>query len=170
MLDPRSPGAAEPSDAALSTGGVDPDRVGVMGGSYGGFMTAWLAGHAGERFRAAIVERAVTAWDSFLGSSDIGFVFAPEYVGTDPAAIERQSPLTYADKIDLPVLVIHSEEDWRCPVEQAQRLYVALKLRGVPAELLLFPGEGHELSRSGRPSHRLARFDAILDWWSRHLG
>lgn len=157
-------------DAALATDGVDPDRVGVMGGSYGGFMTTWLAGHAGERFRAAIVERAVTAWDSFLGSSDIGFTFAPEYVGTDPAAIERQSPLTYADKIDLPVLVIHSEEDWRCPVEQGQRLYVALKLRGVPAELLLFPGEGHELSRSGRPSHRVARFDAILDWWSRHLG
>jgi dipeptidyl aminopeptidase/acylaminoacyl peptidase len=157
-------------DAALATDGVDRDQVGVMGGSYGGFMTTWLAGHTGDRFRAAIVERAVTAWDSFLGSSDIGFTFAPEYVGTDPAAIERQSPLTYADKIDLPVLVIHSEHDWRCPVEQGQRLYVALKMRGVPAELLLFPGEGHELSRSGLPSHRVARFDAILDWWSRHLG
>ena len=66
-------------------------------------------------------------------------------------------------------LIIHSEQDWRCPVEQAQRLYVALKMRGVDTELLLFPGEGHELSRSGLPSHRVARFDAILDWWSRHL-
>ena len=156
-------------DAALATEGVDTTRVGVMGGSYGGFMTTWLAGHAGDRFRAAIVERAVTTWDSFLGSSDIGFTFAPQYAGTDPAAVAAQSPLTYADEIDLPVLIIHSEQDWRCPVEQAQRLFVALKLRGVPAEMLLFPGEGHELSRTGLPSHRLARFDAVLDWWSQHL-
>ena len=156
-------------DAALSTDGADPERVGVMGGSYGGFMTTWLAGHAGDRFKGAIVERAVTAWDSFLGSSDIGYTFAPQYVGTDPEAVAKQSPLTYTDRIDLPVLVIHSEHDWRCPVEQAQRLYVALKLRGVDTELLLFPGEGHELSRTGLPSHRVARFEAILDWWSRHL-
>lgn len=157
-------------DAALTADGVDPARVGVMGGSYGGFMTAWLASHAGDRFRAAIVERAVTAWDSFVGSSDIGFLFADEYVGTDLDALLAQSPLTYADKIDIPTLIIHSEHDWRCPVEQAQRLYVALKRQGTPTELLLFPGEGHELSRSGRPSHRIARFSAVLDWWSRHLG
>ena len=156
-------------DAALVTDGMDRSRVGVMGGSYGGFMASWLASHAGDRFRAAIVERAVTAWDSFTGSSDIGFMFAEQYAGTDPAAVGRQSPLTHADKIDMPVLVIHSEQDWRCPVEQAQRLYVALKARGVPAEMLLFPGEGHELSRSGLPSHRIARFEAILDWWERHL-
>jgi dipeptidyl aminopeptidase/acylaminoacyl peptidase len=156
-------------DAALATDGVDRGRVGVMGGSYGGFMTGWLASHAGDRFRAAIVERAVTAWDSFTGSSDIGFEFAEQYTGTDPEVSAAQSPLTYADKIDLPVLIIHSEQDWRCPVEQAQRLYVALKLRGLETELLLFPGEGHELSRSGLPSHRVARFEAILDWWRRHF-
>ncbi len=156
-------------DAALATEGTDQTRVGVMGGSYGGFMTGWLASHAGERFRAAIVERAVTSWDSFAGSSDIGFVFAEQYTGADPEVAAAQSPLAYADKIDLPVLVVHAEQDWRCPVEQAQRLYVALKLRGVETELLLFPGEGHELSRSGLPSHRTARFDAILDWWARHF-
>jgi dipeptidyl aminopeptidase/acylaminoacyl peptidase len=156
-------------DAALATDGVDTTRVGVMGGSYGGFMTGWLASHAGGRFRAAIVERAVTSWDSFAGSSDIGFVFATAYTGRDPEVSAAQSPLAYADKIDLPVLIIHSEQDWRCPVEQAQRLYVALKLRQVETELLLFPGEGHELSRSGLPSHRVARFDAVLDWWSRHF-
>jgi dipeptidyl aminopeptidase/acylaminoacyl peptidase len=156
-------------DAALATEGTDRSRVGVMGGSYGGFMTGWLVSHAGERFRAGIVERAVTSWDSFTGSSDIGFVFAEQYTGADPAASAAQSPLAYVDKIDLPVLIIHSEQDWRCPVEQAQRLYVALKMRGVDTELLLFPGEGHELSRSGLPSHRVARFDAILDWWSRHF-
>ena len=157
-------------DAALATDGVDRDRVGVMGGSYGGYMTTWLIGHVGERFRAAIVERAVTAFDSFTGSSDIGFTFTDEYAGSDPAAVAAQSPLTYVGKIDIPTLIIHSEHDWRCPVEQAQRLYVALRTRGVPTELLLFPGEGHELSRSGLPSHRLARFEAVLDWWARHLG
>jgi dipeptidyl aminopeptidase/acylaminoacyl peptidase len=98
-----------------------------------------------------------------------GSFFAEAYAGADPARVAAQSPLSYADKIEIPVLIIHSEQDWRCPVEQAQRLFVALKARGVPAELLLFPGEGHELSRSGLPSHRLARFEAILGWWSRHL-
>jgi dipeptidyl aminopeptidase/acylaminoacyl peptidase len=157
-------------DAALTAPDLDADRVGVMGGSYGGYMTTWLAAQAGHRFRAAIPERALTAWDSFTGSSDIGYFFTEAYAGTDPDRVAAQSPLSYADRIDIPVLIIHSEQDWRCPVEQAQRLYVALKSRGVPTELLLFPGEGHELSRSGLPSHRLARFDAILDWWSRHLG
>ena len=66
-------------------------------------------------------------------------------------------------------MVIHSEHDWRCPVEQGQRLFVALKLRGVETELLLFPGEGHELSRSGLPSHRIARFEHVLRWWGKHL-
>ena len=156
-------------DAALAAPDLDADRVGVMGGSYGGFLTNWLAGHAPGRFRAAISERALNAWDSFTGSSDIGYFFAAAYTGTDPVQVAAQSPLSYADKIDIPVLIIHSEQDWRCPLEQAQRMYVGLRQRGVPAEMLLFPGEGHELSRSGLPSHRLARFDAILDWWERHL-
>ncbi len=156
-------------DAALAHTDLDRDRVGVLGGSYGGYMTTWLAAHAGHRFRAAISERAVNAFDSFTGSSDIGSFFAEAYAGADPARVAAQSPLSYADKIEIPVLIIHSEQDWRCPVEQAQRLFVALKARGVLADLLLFPGEGHELSRSGLPSHRLARFEAILGWWSRHL-
>lgn len=156
-------------DRALEDGRLDRDRVGVMGGSYGGFMTTWLAAHDGHRFRAAISERAVNAWDSFTGSSDIGWYFTDMTCGTDPEAHARLSPLTYADGIDIPMLIIHSENDWRCPIEQAQRLFVHLKRRGVPVEMLLFPGEGHELSRSGLPSHRIARFEAILDWWSRHL-
>ncbi|MDX6245269.1 MAG: hypothetical protein QOE76_2992 [Frankiales bacterium] len=157
-------------DRALSEPGLDPNRVGVMGGSYGGYMSAWLAAHEGStRFKAAIVERALTAWDSFEGTSDIGWIFGDLYIGTDPDKLRDQSPLTHADKIDLPVLVIHSENDWRCPLEQGQRLFVRLRRNGVEAEMLLFPGEGHELSRSGLPSHRIARFDAILDWWARHL-
>jgi dipeptidyl aminopeptidase/acylaminoacyl peptidase len=111
----------------------------------------------------------VNAFDSFTGSSDIGWFFTEAYAGADPGRVAAQSPLSHADRIEIPVLIIHSEQDWRCPVEQAQRLFVALRARGVPAELLLFPGEGHELSRSGLPSHRVARFEAILEWWSRHL-
>jgi dipeptidyl aminopeptidase/acylaminoacyl peptidase len=155
-------------DAALTADDLDGERVGVLGGSHGGFMTAWLAART-DRFRAAIAERGVYALDSFVGSSDIGWCFADEMYGADPAEQVRQSPLTYVDDIDIPVLIIHSEHDWRCPVEQAQRLYVALARRGVPVELLLFPAESHELSRSGLPSHRIARFGAILDWWARHL-
>jgi dipeptidyl aminopeptidase/acylaminoacyl peptidase len=156
-------------DAALAADDLDASRVGVLGGSHGGYMTTWLAAHHGDRFRAAISERAVNAVDSFTGSSDIGWCFADDLYGADPAEQRRQSPLTYADRIAIPMLVIHSEQDWRCPMEQAQRLFVALRRRGVPVELLLFPGEGHEMSRSGLPSHRLARFEAILDWWQRYL-
>jgi dipeptidyl aminopeptidase/acylaminoacyl peptidase len=156
-------------DAALERSDLDSARVGVMGGSYGGFMTSWLAAHHGERFRAAWSERAVNAWDSFAGSSDIGYLFARSYVGDDLVEQRRASPLTYADKIDIPFAVVHSEEDWRCPLEQAQRMFVALRRSGADTEFLLFPGEGHELTRSGKPCHRVQRFDAVLEWWSRYL-
>jgi dipeptidyl aminopeptidase/acylaminoacyl peptidase len=155
-------------DAALEDPDLDRDRVGVLGGSYGGFMTTWLVGHS-KRFRAAISERACNAFDSFEGSSDIGWEFLRVYIGEDPERVKAQSPLTYADAIDTPMLLIHSEEDWRCPIEQAQRLFVALKRRRAEVEMLIFPGEGHELSRSGLPSHRVARFEGILEWWDRHL-
>jgi len=155
-------------DAALQDPDLDGDRAGVMGGSYGGFMTTWLVGRT-DRFRAAISERACNAFDSFEGSSDIGWFFVPKYLGTDAERVTAQSPLAHVDRIRTPMLLIHSEQDWRCPLEQAQRLFVALKQRHVEVELLLFPGEGHELTRSGLPSHRVARFEAVLDWWQRHL-
>jgi dipeptidyl aminopeptidase/acylaminoacyl peptidase len=156
-------------DAALEAPDLDASRVGVLGGSHGGYMTTWLAAHHGSRFRAAVSERAVNAPDSFTGSSDVGWCFADDLYGSDPAQQAVQAPLAYADRIDVPMLIIHSEQDWRCPVEQAQRLFVALKRRGARVEMLLFPGEGHEMSRSGRPSHRVARFDAILDWFGRWM-
>lgn len=153
-------------DHALTLPGLDASRVGVQGGSYGGLMTTWLVAHS-DRFTAAISERAVNAWDSFAGTSDIGWFFGDEYVG---AHEREQSPLTWADSIRTPVLVIHSERDFRCPLEQGQRLYARLRRNGVPARLLVFPGEGHELSRSGQPRHRLQRFEHILAWWREHLG
>lgn len=159
-------------DAALARHTeLDATRVGVLGGSYGGYMTAWLTTRpdARERFRAAIVERGFLDPVSFEGSSDIGWFFGLRYLGEDADRVAAQSPMARIGDVVTPTLVIHSEQDWRCPVEQGQRWFVGLKRRGVEAELLLFPGEGHELSRSGRPAHRRQRFEAILDWWSRYL-
>jgi len=152
-------------DEALKADDLDATRVGVLGGSHGGFMTTWLAAHQGHRFKAAVSERAVNATDSFVGASDIGWFFSDKLWTDDPS----KSPLTYADRIDVPILIVHSEHDWRCPVEQAQRLFVALKLRKATVEMLLFPGEGHELSRSGRPKHRVQRFEAILEWFAKYV-
>jgi dipeptidyl aminopeptidase/acylaminoacyl peptidase len=152
-------------DQALKADDLDGSRVGVLGGSHGGFMTTWLAAQHPDRFKAAVSERAVNATDSFVGSSDIGWFF-PGALWGDEA---EKSPLTHVDKITAPMLIIHSEHDWRCPLEQAQRLFVALRLRGAPVEMLLFPGEGHEMSRSGLPSHRIARFEAILEWFGRWM-
>jgi dipeptidyl aminopeptidase/acylaminoacyl peptidase len=155
-------------DAALADPALDGGRVGIMGGSYGGYLTTLLVGRT-SRFAAAISERAMTDPVSFVGSSDIGWFFPDVYLGAEPERVAAQSALASAGAITTPTLVIHSEEDWRCPVEQGARLFVELKRRGVPTELLLFPGEGHELSRSGRPRHRLARFEHILRWWARWL-
>jgi len=156
-------------DAALARPDCDAERVGVMGGSYGGWMTSWLASHHGERFQAAWSERAVNAFDSFAGVSDIGWFFTDSLVGPDLAEQRRLSPLTYADQVRIPFAVVHSEQDLRCPLEQAQRMFAALRRSGVDAEMLVFPGEGHELTRGGKPRHRVQRFNAVLDWWSRHL-
>ena len=155
-------------DDALEDPALDADRVGIMGGSYGGYLTALIIGRT-DRFTAAISERAFLDPLSFVGSSDIGWFFPDRYLGTDPGRVAAQSAMASAPGITTPTLVIHAEEDWRCPVEQGARLYVELRRRGVPTELLLFPGEGHELSRSGRPRHRLARFEHILRWWARWL-
>ncbi len=151
------------SDPSLHAG-----RVGVMGGSYGGYLTAWVIAHD-HRFAGAIVERGFLDPVSFQGTSDIGSFFGDEYVGTDAAAIARQSPMAVVDQVRTPTLVIHSEQDYRCPLEQATRYYSALKRAGTEAELLVFPGENHELTRAGQPRHRIERFDAVLDWWRRTL-
>lgn len=147
---------------------LDGSRTGVMGGSYGGYMTAWTIAHD-HRFAGAIVERGMLDPATFDGTSDIGSFFGHEYVGTDPAAIARQSPMAVVGQVTTPTFVIHSELDFRCPLEQATRYYSALKRQGTEAEMLVFPGEDHELTRAGRPRHRVERFEAILDWWDRHL-
>lgn len=154
--------------ALVSDPRLDAGRVGIMGGSYGGYLTAWIIAHD-HRFAGAIVERGFLDPASFQGTSDIGSFFGDEYVGTDPEQIADQSPMAVVGGVQTPTLVIHSELDFRCPLEQATRYYSALTRQGTPAELLVFPGEDHELTRAGRPRHRVERFDAVLDWWHRHL-
>ncbi|MGP9683374.1 S9 family peptidase [Brachybacterium sp. AOP3-A1-3] len=148
---------------------LDAQRLGILGGSYGGYLTAWIIAHD-HRFRGAIVERGFLDPLSFQGTSDIGSYFGDEYLGTDPEAIARQSAFGHAGSVRTPTLVIHSEEDHRCPLEQGTRYYTALRRAGVEAEMLIFPGEDHELTRSGRPRHRVERFDAVLEWWERVFG
>ena len=154
--------------AIASDARLDGERVGVMGGSYGGYLTAWVTTQD-HRFAGAIVERGFLEPESFVGTSDIGSFFGLEYVGDTAEQIAAQSPYAQADNVQTPTLVIHSELDFRCPLEQATRYYSKLKHNGVDAEMLIFPGENHELTRSGQPRHRLQRFAAVLEWWNRVL-
>ena len=149
----------------------DPDRVGVMGGSYGGYMTSWIVGHT-DRFQAAISERAVNQWVSMWGSSDFGWDFRG-YIGAflfeNLEAYVKMSPATYATNITTPLLILHSENDLRCPIEQGEQLFTTLRLLKREVEFVRFPSEGHELSRSGNPAHRVMRFQIVLDWLDRYL-
>lgn len=147
---------------------LDSERLGVMGGSYGGYLTAWLIAND-HRFQGAIVERGFLDPESFIGSSDIGWFFSEAYTGSDPEKVRAQSPYAHVGEVRTPTFVIHSEEDLRCPLEQAQRYYTALKRHGVETEMLIFPGETHELSRAGTPWHRRQRFEHILRWWADKL-
>jgi dipeptidyl aminopeptidase/acylaminoacyl peptidase len=147
---------------------LDAGRLGIMGGSYGGYLAAWAISQD-HRFKAAIVERGFLDPVSFEGSADIGWFFGIEYMGGSASEMAGQSPMGHVDNVQTPTLVIHSEDDLRCPLEQGQRYFTALKRRGVETSLLVFPGEDHELSRSGTPHHRRERFSHILRWWSRFL-
>jgi len=151
---------------------LDPDRMGIMGGSYGGLITAKILA-TDHRFKSAVPERGLYNFASFAGTSDIGFVFPREYVAErdydDWSALWDASPLRTAHRITTPCLVIHSDADFRCPIEQGEQLFAVLIDNGVEAEFLRFPGESHELSRSGTPAHRRHRFEAILEWHGRYL-
>ena len=150
---------------------IDPERLGVMGGSYGGYMTSWIIGHT-NRFKAALSERAVNSLVSMYGSSDIGWVFHQQFGGPMWDNVDewlRMSPATYARDIETPLLIVHSENDLRCNIEQGELYFNLLRVLGKDVELLRFPAESHELSRSGSPLHRVMRFEAILEWFGRYL-
>ena len=151
---------------------LDPSRLGIMGGSYGGFLTAWTIARD-DRYRSAVVERALIDWESFAGTSDINRDFSGLYLhpatAWDHEALWEASPLPEARRITTPTLIIHSENDLRCPIGQAEQLFAALLRNGIDVEMIRFPNEGHELSRGGAPRHRVERFEYILAWHDSHL-
>jgi len=151
---------------------IDPGRIGVTGGSYGGYMTNWVIGHT-DRFRAAASQKSIANWVSFAYTTDIGYFFAPDQIGASAwDSVERlwdASPLKYADKAQTPTLFIHSEEDYRCWLAEGLQMYSALRLHGVDTKLALFKGENHELSRSGKPKNRIRRLHEMLSWFNGHL-
>ncbi len=158
--------------AAARAEHTDPNApIHLTGGSYGGFMTNWLVTQT-ELFRSAVTQRSICNWVSFYGTSDIGYNFAAQEVGGNPWAdldkLWEQSPLKHVTKVETPLLILHADEDHRCPVEQAEQFFVALKRLGRETQFVRFPDEGHELSRSGRPDRRVARLGAISDWFEAH--
>jgi dipeptidyl aminopeptidase/acylaminoacyl peptidase len=164
---------ALPDAAAAAFPRLDLDRLGVMGGSYGGFATVRVTAED-HRYRSSVAERGLYSWLSFAGTSDIGTIFDGFYIDVDPERrledLWAASPLRHADRITTPTLVLHSEHDWRCPIEQGEQLFAVLMTNGVETEMVRFPAEeGHELSRSGKPKHRVERFEIVLDWHGRHL-
>jgi len=152
---------------------IDPQRLGVLGGSYGGFMTNWIVTHT-DRFKAAVTMRSISNWVSMFGCSDIGWTFGKWEMGggmpwSDEEVYMAKSPIRYVENVKTPTLIIHSEEDYRCPIEQAEQFFTALKFLGVPTELIRFPSEHHDLSRIGKPKHREERLNHIIRWFKTYL-
>lgn len=151
---------------------IDADRMGVTGGSYGGYMTNWIIGHT-DRFRAAVAQRSVSNMISMWGSSDLNWIFQQE-IGDRPPweTLERYwdvSPMKHIGNARTPTLVIHSQQDLRCAIEQGEQVFVALKKLGVDTELVVFPDEPHGLSREGRTDRRIVRLSHIRRWFDRYL-
>ena len=152
---------------------IDRRLMGVTGGSYGGFMTNWIVTHT-KRFAAAATQRSISNWVSMAGCSDIGYPFAEDQCGgklfeDDAETLWEHSPLKFAGKLSTPLLIIHSDCDYRCPLEQGLQMYSAALEKKVDAKMIIFKGENHELSRSGKPSHRLRRLEEITNWFEKYL-
>ncbi|MDV3293744.1 MAG: S9 family peptidase [Nitrososphaerales archaeon] len=151
---------------------IDGRRLAVAGGSYGGYMANWVVGHT-DRFKAAVADRSIASWISMWTTSDIGPHFTSDQMGGDPWNAEDKlmsdSPLRYAPNVKTPVLIVHSMEDYRCPMPEGIQFFTALKMLRKEAEMVLFPGENHDLSRVGKPKHRVARLQHYIRWFNRHL-
>jgi dipeptidyl aminopeptidase/acylaminoacyl peptidase len=151
---------------------IDPKRVGVTGGSYGGYMTNWIIGHT-DRFKAAVSERSISNWISKFCTTDIGYYFVEDQITATPwndqEKLWQHSPLNYADQVKTPTLFLHSEEDYRCWLAEGLQMFTALKFHGAESRLCLFRGENHDLSRSGKPKHRLRRLKEITEWFNKYL-
>ena len=157
-------------DAIIAHGFVDTARMAVTGGSYGGYMTAWIVGHT-ERFAAAVSQRGVYNLLSFYGTSDVPLLITNEFDAEpwqDPIKYWQHSPLAYAERIKTPLLILHSENDFRVPISDGEQLFAYLRRLGAVVEMVRFPREGHELSRTGEPAHRVARLTHMIDWFDRY--
>ena len=152
---------------------VDETKLCCTGGSYGGYMSNWIMGHT-DRFCCIATQRSIANWITMYGVSDIPPLFCSETCDTNPYSDQGfkemwdVSPLRYVDNAKTPTLFIHSDEDHRCPIEEGMQMYTALVYKGVEARMVVFHGENHELSRSGRPDHRLRRLQEITDWFDKH--
>lgn len=157
-------------DAAIARGGVDPKRLGVTGGSYGGFMTNMLLGRT-SRFAAGVTLCCISNWTSYYGTADYGWMMNWEF-GVQPWEDSRlylsQSPLTYAAKINAPLLILHGEDDLRCPIEQAEQMFALLQRRGVKCEMRRYPGEPHSIG-SHRPAFAADALSSALSWFDSHI-
>ena len=152
---------------------IDTARIGVTGGSYGGWMTNWIIGHT-DRFAAAVSQRSFSNWLSDFGCSEIGFSFDVNENGgktpwTAPKELWERSPVAYADRVKTPTMFIHSLKDYNCPLSEGMQMFAAIKYHGVPSKAVLFEGENHELSRSGKPLHRMRRLKEMNDWFDLYL-
>ena len=153
---------------------IDPTRMGVTGGSYGGYMTSLIIGKT-DRFKTAVAQRVVSNLISFYGASDLNATKSERLVGMSQPPWDdidnywAQSPLKYIGNAKTPTLVIHSEQDLRCPEDQGTQVFTALKRMGVDTELVLFPEESHGLSRMGRTDRRIARLNHMLRWFDKYL-
>jgi dipeptidyl aminopeptidase/acylaminoacyl peptidase len=159
-------------DWAIQQGYVDENRLGVTGGSYGGYMTNWVIGHT-DRFRAAVTQRCLSNLHSFYGTSDIGYGLSEyQFGGTAWEKRDlymRLSPITYVEHMKTPLLILQQEADYRTPMEQAEQLFIALKKLGREVEFVRVPDADHNLSRTGKPKHRVERLEHIIGWFDRHL-
>ena len=158
-------------DHVVKLGLADPARLGIFGLSYGGFMANWMVGTT-DRFKAAVTDRSICNLASIYGTDDIGLTSFDNEMGTAWEHFERYwelSPLKYVGNVTAPCLIIHSENDHRCPMEQAEQWFTALLKRGIPTELVRFQNESHGLSRNGKPAHRVERLQRTLDWFDRYL-
>ena len=150
---------------------IDPGRLGVVGGSYGGYMTNWLVGHT-DRFRAAVALNSMSNLYSGTGTSDIDYMDHSVTAGKNPwedvEYFMSKSPISYVENVVTPLLLIHSSEDYRCPMDNAEQLFTALKKLRKTTEFVIFPGS-HGFGRIGKPKHRVQRLQHILRWFDRYL-
>lgn len=157
-------------DAAIARGGIDAERMAVHGGSYGGYMTNWIIGHT-NRFKAAVTLNSVTNFASSFGTGDIDSTYAERQYGLPwdaPEMYRERSPITYVANITTPTLIIHSENDYRCPIEQGEQLYVSLKKLGqAPVGFIRVPLSSHSINAS--PRQRLQVREQVFAWIEHYI-